>query len=140
MHNDTVRLLGECAVGLGRTVLTMEELLPEIKDHRLRGTLRQSCREYAELLDTARQQLSAHGQLPIKSGRAAAWLLANTKMALRHDDMTAAYVVAEACDRDIKNLCRSRNRYNGAAVSAVDLAQQLIDREEKLSAAMRPFL
>jgi len=140
MHNDTVRLLGECAVGLGRTVLTMEELLPEIKDHRLRGTLRQSCREYAELLDTARQQLSAHGQLPLKSGRAAAWLLANTRMALRHDDMTAAYVVAEICDRDIKNLCRSRNRYNGAAVSAVDLAQQLIDREEKLSAAMRPFL
>ena len=72
--------------------------------------------------------------------RGAAWLKANARMAIRRDDMTAAYVIAEECDRQVKELCRSRNRYVGAEAPAVDLTGQIIACQEKLSVSLRPFL
>jgi len=143
MREDTVRLLDDCAVGLCRTVWTIEELLPVIKDHTLRGRLRESQQQYADLLersDRLLRQQGRPGKASMTGAKGAAWLKANAGMALRRDDTAAAYVMAEECDRRVKALCRSRNLYCSAADHAVELSGEIIAYQEKLSRDMRPFL
>lgn len=143
MHEDTVHLLGDCAAGIEMAVNTMDSLLPEIKDRTLRQKVRGSIDDHHRLHDRTRALLDQYGgqvKSPGAMAKSMAWLKTNTRMALKADDTTAAYLVADGCDIGVKSLSRSRNRYAGADQAAVDLAQSLIRCEEALSAGMRPYL
>ena len=143
MHTDTIHLLGACTADIHKTVATIEQLLPDVRDYTLRSTLRSSCRQHDALLEQSRRLLREMGQTEKQPGIGAkgmTWLRCSAQMALRRDDRNAAYAVAQTCDHAVKNLCRNRNCYTAAAYPAVDLAGQLIHYAEKLSASMRPFL
>lgn len=143
MHEDTIQLLGACTAGIAVAVATMDGLLPEIRDRELRNKLRESLQDHHRLHSRSLSLLQQYGGRekplnPVTKGMV--WLKTSARMALRGDDMTAAYLVADGCDAGVKALCRSRNRYVGAHTDAVDVAQQLIQCEEKLSAGLRPYL
>ena len=142
MHEDTIHLLEDCTAGIDIAVSTMDGLLLEIRDQALRQTLRRGIREHQQLRNRTVSLLQSYGsceKLPSAMAKSMAWLKTNTRMALRKDDTTAAYLVADGCDTGIKTLCRSRNRYAGATQAAVDLTQDLIRCQEALSAGMRPY-
>ena len=86
------------------------------------------------------QNYGAPEKLPSPMAKGMAWLKTNTRMAIRGDDTTAAYLVADGCDMGVKSLSRSRNRYSMASQDAIELAQELIRCEEQLSAGLRPYL
>lgn len=143
MHEDTIHLLGDCTAGIDMAVSTIDGLLPSVKDQTLRRKLRDSVQTHQMLKSQTTSMLHQCGGTekgPSAMAKSMAWLKTNTRMAMRSDDTTAAYLVADGCDMGIKVLCRSRNRYAGADTGAKALAEQLIDCEEKLSASMRPFL
>ena len=121
---------------------TIDGILPEVRDYTLREKLKDSISTHHRLQDRTQQMLRDLGgqdKSPSPMARGMSWLVTNAKMALG-DDTTAAYLVADGCDMGVKSLCRSRNRYPAAQREAQDLAEQLIDCEETLSASMRPFL
>lgn len=143
MHEDTIQLLEDCTAGINMALSTIDGLLPEVRDLTLRQKLRQSKQEHQALRRqtvTLLHQYGAREKLPAPMAKGMAWLKTNTRMALRGDDTTAAYLVADGCDMGIKALSRSRNRCCAASQSAIDLAQQLIRCEEDLSAGLRPYL
>jgi len=143
MHEDTIRLLGDCTAGIELTVSAIDGLLPEIRDHSLRQTLRSSREDHMQLHRRScqlLQQLGGQAKSPSALALGMWWLRTNTRMTLHGDDTTAAYLVAEGCDTGVKTLCRSRNRYAGAGPEAVSLTQALIRCEDQLSNGLRPFL
>ena len=143
MRDDTIHLLGDCTAGIDMALSTIDGLLPEIKDRTLRKKLRESVHDHNQIRAQTISMLRNYGapeKLPSPMAKGMAWLKTNTRMTLKHDDTTAAYLVADGCDMGVRSLSRSRNRYAGADREAIDLAQDLIQAEEQLSAGMRPYL
>ena len=142
MQQDTIHLLADCSAGIKMALATIDGILPEVRDYTLREKLKDSISNHHRLQDRTQQMLRDLGgqdKSPSPMARGMSWLVTNAKMALG-DDTTAAYLVADGCDMGVKSLCRSRNRYPAAQREAQDLAEQLIDCEETLSASMRPYL
>lgn len=143
MHEDTIHLLGDCTAGIHMAVSTIDGMLPKVHDQALRQKLHDSVETHQQLQTQARDLLRQYGgeeKAPTPMAKSMSWLKTNTRLALHSDDTTVAYLVADGCDMGVKALCRSRNRYAGAEKQAKEMAEQLIDCEEKLSASMRPFL
>lgn len=143
MREDTIALLGDCTAGIDLAVSTIDGILPDVKDLTLRKKLREGKAAHQQLRRQTVSLLHQYGareRLPNPMAKGMAWLKTNTRMALRGDDTTAAYLVADGCDMGIKTLSRSRNRCCTASSSAVELAQELIRCEEALSAGLRPYL
>ena len=143
MREDTIHLLGDCTAGIDMALSTIDGLLPEIKDRTLRKKLRESVHDHNQLRSQTVSMLRNYGapeKLPSPMAKGMAWLKTNTRMAIRGDDTTAAYLVADGCDMGVRSLSRSRNRYSMANQAAIDLTQELIRCEEQLSAGLRPYL
>lgn len=143
MHEDTIRLLGDCTAGIELTISAIDGLLPEIRDHALRQTLRAGREDHVQLHRRScelLQQVGGQARSPSALAQSMSWLRTNARMSLRGDDTTAAYLVAAGCDSGAKALCRSCNRYVGADAVALSLTRELIQCEDKLSSGLRPFL
>ena len=101
MRDDTIHLLGDCTAGIDMAMSTMDGLLPEIKDRTLRQKLRESMHDHSRLRSQSISLLQNYGapeKLPSPMAKGMAWLKTNTRMAIRGDDTTAAYLVADGCD------------------------------------------
>jgi len=143
MHEDTKNLLADCTAGIDMALSNLDGMLPNAKDHTLRQKLQDSIRSHNQLRQQTMDLLHRVGgeeKAPSLMAKSMAWLKTNTRLSLKNDDTTVAYLVADGCDMGVKSLCRSRNRYPAADPEAKRLAEQLIDCDEKLSASMRPFL
>lgn len=143
MDRDTLFLLGDCTLGIAMTVSAVDRVLPSVKDQVLRRKLQDSIRAQEDLrVQSCRllQQWGGKEKQPSAMAKNMSLLRDSTRMALRRDDPTAAEVVADSCDRQIRELCRSRNRYAGANSEALFLADRVIVTQEQLSAGLRSFL
>ena len=143
MDRDTLFLLGDCTAGIAMTVAAMDGVLPNVKDQVLRRRLQDSIRMQEQLREQSCRLLQQWGgteKQPSAMAKGMTQLRNGTRMILRRDDPTAADVVADSCDRQVRELCRSRNRYTGANSEALFLADQIIASQEQLSAGLRNFL
>ena len=143
MHKDTIELLGDCTAGIDMAVSTINGLLPNTKDRTLRQKMQGSKEDHEHLRKQACQLLHQYGaaeKSPPAMAKGMAWLKTNTRMALKSDDTTVAYLVVDGCDMGVRSLSKSRNRYSMADTDAINLAQELIRCEESLSAGLRPYL
>ena len=143
MHKDTIELLGDCTAGIEMAVSTIDGLLPNTKDRTLRQKMQDSKDDHDRLRKQACQMLHQYGaqeKQPNVMAKSMAWLKTNTRMALKGDDTTVAYLVADGCDMGVRSLSKSRNRCSMADTDAINLAQELIRCEESLSAGLRPYL
>ncbi len=143
MDRDTLFLLGDCTAGIAMTVAAMDGVLPNVKDQVLRRRLQDSIRAQEQLREQSCRLLQQWGgteKQPSAVAKGMSQLRSTTRMVLRRDDPTAADVVAGSCDRQVRELCRSRNRYAGANPEALFLADRVIASQEQLSAGLRNFL
>lgn len=143
MDRDTLFLLGDCTAGIAMTVAAVDGVLPNVKDQVLRRRLQDGIRAQENLREQTCQLLRQWGgteKQPSAMAKNMTLLRGGTRMALRRDDPTAADVVADSCDRQVRELCRSRNRYTGANPEALFLADRVIACQEQLSAGLRSFL
>ena len=143
MDRDTLFLLGDCTLGIAMTVSAMDGVLPNVKDQVLRRRLQDSIRAQEDLREQSCRLLQQWGgteKQPSAMAKGMTQLRNSTRMILRRDDPTAADVVANSCDRQVRELCRSRNRYAGANPEAQFLADRVIASQEQLSAGLRNFL
>lgn len=143
MHKDTIELLGDCTAGINMAVSTIDGLLPNTKDRTLRQKMQGSLEDHQRLREQACKLLHQYGaeeKGPPAMAKGMAWLKTNTRMALKSDDSTVAYLVSDGCDMGVRSLSKSRNRCSMADTDAINLAQELIRCEESLSAGLRPYL
>ena len=143
MQADSIALLGECTAKIDLSLSAIDRLLPNIKDRNLRERLQEHMADQKFLRIHACTLLNCYGGREKSPG---AWqkglsrLKYNARLALRNDDTTIAYLVAENCDSGVKHLSRCQNRHCAAAPDAIQISQELIRCQEGLSARLRPFL
>lgn len=143
MHEDTVALLGDCTAEIELTLSTIDGLLPSTRDQRLRQKLQDCIEDHKLLHRYACDLLVQYGGREKRANAASksvAWLKTNARMAMRADDTTVAYLVADGCDTGVRSLSKSQNRYCMANTDALNLTRELIRCEENLSAGLRPYL
>lgn len=143
MLEDTIGLLGDCTAGIDMALHTLEELLPQVDNATMRQKILGSMADHRDLKEQAAALLRHYGgeeREPSLFAQGMARLKISGRMAMGGDDAAAADLVSHGCDSGVRVLSRSRNRYAGAETQAVNLAQDLIRCEERLSAGMRPYL
>ena len=68
------------------------------------------------------------------------WLKTNVMLAAKESDNTVADLITDGCNMGVKSLIRYKNKYKAADTQSKELAQELIDLEEKLRKDMAKYL
>lgn len=142
-YSDTVKLLRECDAGTKMAVISIDEVLDEVRDQGMKALLEESKRHHTALGNEIHAKLLEHGSgekdpNPIAKGMS--WLKTNWKMSLEQSDSTAAELMTDGCNMGIKSLSQYLNEYKAAAPEAKILCQRLIKIEEELEVGLRAYL
>lgn len=145
VHGDTVRLLRECSSGINMGVSSIGEVLPSVKDKRLREILCESREKHRLLGDEADRLISEYGDEE-KDAPAMARGMAKLKSDLtlsfsgNPKDSAVASLITDGCNMGVKSLSRYLNEFAAADERSKDIAKRLISLEERLSVDLRDWL
>lgn len=135
IEQDTIRLLRECDAGVKMGVSSIDEVLPHVKQEKLKASLEQ-CKSDHEALDKELQTLldSYHddGKEPNPVAKGMSWIKTNAQIAMNESDETVAELMTDGCNRGVKSLNRYLNQYQAADETSKDLTKRLIAMEKKL--------
>lgn len=143
MNRDTVELLSECNAGVKMAVASIDDVLENVQNDRLRNTLIECRREHQELGSRTHALLNAadepgRGASPVARGMS--WLKTNWKLTMQPDDHTVADLIVDGCNMGVKSLTRYQNQYAAAQSEAKQIADSLIRSEERLAADLKKYL
>ncbi len=82
-HQDTIMLLKECDEGIQMGILSIEEMIEDIKDHQLLEILGQSIQKHKNLQEEIEKQLHVYHQStqqPQPLAKTMSWLHTNVKL------------------------------------------------------------
>ena len=102
---ESIGLLKETNAGIQMGVSTLEEMISDIRDERLRAVMHDSKVEHDELGDEAHRLLLEYGadtKEPHLAAKAMSWMKTNVKMAAEPGDKTAAGLVTDGCNMGVK--------------------------------------
>ena len=110
---ESIGLLKETNAGIQMGVSTLEEMISDIRDERLRAVMHDSKAEHDELGDEAHRLLLEYGadtKEPHLAAKAMSWMKTNVKMAAEPGDKTAAGLVTDGCNMGVKTLNKYINQ------------------------------
>lgn len=140
---DSISLLKETNAGIKMGVSTLEEIISDIKNERLRSVMHDAKSEHDRLGDEAHKMLLEYGSdtdEPHPMAKAMSWMKTNVKMAAQPGDSTAAELVTDGCNMGIKTLNRYLNEYKKADSTVVSLTKRVIRSEEQLCRDVKGYL
>ena len=140
---ESIGLLKETNAGIQMGVSTLEEMISDIRDERLRAVMHDSKVEHDELGDEAHRLLLEYGadtKEPHFAAKVMSWMKTNVKMAAEPGDKTAAGLVTDGCNMGVKSLCRYLNQYKAADDASKELTKRLIKIESDFTAEIRQYL
>ena len=141
MNTDTQNLLKECDAGIQMGIDSIEDVIADIQNPRLRQILADSRKRHQNLKDRADTLIRCgEHKSPNPMAKAMSAIKTEVKMALDGSDATAADLITDGCHMGIKSLYRYLNRYPNADVSARTLAVDTAIEEENLAREMRTYL
>ena len=143
IEQDTVRLLRECDAGVKMGIASLDDVMGQVHDEKLRQCLAE-CRNRHEALDGEIQnQLDRYqdeGKDPAPLAKGMSWMKTNIKLGLDNSDQTIADLITDGCNMGVKSLRKYLNQYKAADERSKDTAKKLIDLEEKLVQDMHAYL
>ena len=143
MERETEKLLEEVNAGIKMAVDSIHELLPSVKDERLRQEMLDSLEEHQKLGDETHAELlrfGTDGKRPNPIAKGMSWIKTEIKLTMDDSDDNAAGLIAEGCDMGIRSLAKYVNEHPGASDRAIELAGRLTRLEERLCDKMRRFM
>ena len=142
-NSDTIRLLNECDAGIKMAVSSIDEVLPSVRNEKLKHRLT-VCKNEHEKLGNEAQAILSHcgddGKEPNPIAKSMSWVKTNMKLSMDPNDKTVADIVFDGCNMGVKSLNRYLNEYNSAEEQAKNITGKLIRSEEQLSTDLRKFL
>ena len=142
-HDDTEKLLRECNAGIKMGISSIDEVLPSVRDSRLKGILESSRREHADLGDETHELLLECGgdtKDPHPIAKGMSWLTTNVKLQWGQSDKTVAGIMTDGCNMGVKSLNGYLNEYSSADSQSQRIAKKLIDIEERMAEQMAAYL
>ena len=143
-NSDTVRLLRECDAGTKMAVSSIDEVLEDIKDQKMKKLLQES-KDHHEKLENeicaCLKEHKAEEKDPAPIAKGMSWMKTNVKMGMTDDsDATAADLITDGCNMGIKSLYKYLNQYKEADHTSKDICKRLISIEETLRRDLREYL
>ena len=143
MQNDTISLLRECNSGIKMGVNSIDQVLPYVKDYKLKKNLNACKDEHAVLGDeTHKMLLKYNGSTkdPHPVARAMSSMKTMGRMIVNRTDNSVADIMTDGCNMGIKSLNKYLNRYPKADQRAKNIAERLISIEETLTNDLKAYL
>jgi hypothetical protein len=143
INEDTICLLRECNSGTLMAVYSINEILENVKNTRLKELLRSSREHHEELGNRLHTVLSKYGDKPKEPNlmaKSMSWIKTNGKLAIEDSDRVCADLITDGCNMGVKSLWRYLNQYVAAEEQAQDMAKELIHIEENLARDLRCYL
>ncbi len=140
---DTVKLLKECDAGSKMAVTSIDEVLEQVADSRMKGLLQESKAHHEKLGNEIHSLLNEHGSEekdPNIMAKGMSWMKTNMKMSMDNSDATVADLITDGCNMGIKSLNRYLNQYKMADNTSKDICGKLISIEEQLCKDLREYL
>lgn len=141
--NDTIFLLRECNSGTQMAVYSIDEVLENAADEKLRAVLFDSKKHHEQLGNELHELLEKCGDEPKDPGAIAkgmSWMKTNAKLMVEDSDRVCASLITDGCDMGVKTMHRYLNEYSGADCTAREKAQELIRMEKHLADEMTVYL
>lgn len=142
-NEDTISLLRECNSGTKMAVYSIDEVLENVKDQKLREILASSKHRHEQLGNDLHILLQKYGDDTKDPGAIAkgmSWIKTNVKLAVDDSDHVCADLITDGCNMGVKTLNRYLNQYLDAENKAKNLTRDLIRVEENLVSELEPYL
>lgn len=143
VKDDTKKLLEECTKGIKTAVKSIDEVLDEVEDEDMKKLLvknkEEHDREKSKIKKLVTQYDIEDKELSAMA-KAMAWTKINIKVMTDKNDKTIAKLITEGCDMGTRTLYGFINEYKQADKQVRDIAETIINIEEKLRDDLRRFL
>ena len=143
IEQDTIKLLRECDAGIKMGVSSISDVLPYVKNERLKQDLTTCKHAHEELKIEIQSLLDKYhdaGKDPNPVAKGMSWMKTNMKLGMEQSDATIADLMTDGCDMGVKSLSKYLNQYQAADETSKDIAKRLIHLEAQLAIDIRPFL
>lgn len=142
-NKDTIRLLKECDAGSKMAVTSLDEVLENIQDEKLKELIQKSKKHHENLgneIHSLLIQYHSEEKDPNPMAKGMSWLKTNMKMSMEKSDATVADLLTDGCNMGIKSLYKYMNQYTSADAKVKHLCNNLIDIERELRKGLRDYL
>ena len=143
VNEDTRKLLEECCSGIKMGVDSIAQVLPSVKDERMKTVLEQ-CKEAHQQLGSETHallnELGEPGKSPNPMAKGMSWIKTNVMLAVNESDGTVADLMTDGCDMGTKSLHRYLNQYPAADGRVRGITKRLVKLEEGLRDDLRQYL
>ena len=140
---DTIKLLRECDAGIKMGVTSINDVLDNVRDAKLKEMLTKCKDKHDALQDEIARLLQEYhdeGKEPNVMAQGMSWIKTNVKLAMDDSDATIAELMTDGCDMGIKSLSRYLNQYEAADDKAKAITKKLINLENDLCSGLREYL
>ena len=143
MKEDSINLLKECNSGCKNATDSMEQILPYVKDEKLKSLIEDYNKKHIEIGDECHSILNKEGydeKDPNKITKAMAWFGTEIKLLIDAGSDKIADMLVDGCNMGIKSLSRFNNKYSEAESKVKDLSYELISLEQDFMNELLAFL
>ena len=144
-NTDTIQLLKECDAGSKMAVTSIDDVLDDVWDEKLKKLLIESKDHHEKLGNEIHSQLNkncADGKEPNMMARGMSWMKTNVKLGIgtEDSDKIIADLMTDGCNMGVKSLNKYLNQYKKADEKSQNLCMRLIKIEEKLCEDLEAYL
>lgn len=143
MNTESIALLKECNSGCKSATNSMEQIIPDIKDEKLRKMVEDYNKKHIKLGDECHVVLKDNGMMeqdPNKISKAMAKVSIEFKLAIDSTTDKIADMLVDGCTMGIKSLSKYINQNKGAESKVKDLAFELISIEQDFMNELLAYL
>lgn len=140
---DSVKLLKECDAGTKMAVSSIDDVLENVCDCKLKELLQES-KDHHEVLGNEIHSLlkecGSDDKDPHPMAKGMSWMKTNMKLAIDNSDATVADLIIDGCNMGVKSLYKYMNQYEDADAESKRICKELIKIEEKLCEELKEYL
>ena len=140
---DSVKLLKECDAGAKMAVTSIDDVLENVCDSKMKGLLQESKDSHELLGNEIHAILKDCGSSekdPHPMAKGMSWVKTNMKLAIDNSDATVADLIIDGCNMGVKSLYKYMNQYEEADAESKRICKELIKIEEKLCEELKEYL
>lgn len=143
MNEDTINLLKECNSGCKSGTNSMEQVLPYIKDDKLKSIIHEYNDKHIKIGDECHQLLNEYHKEekdPKVSAKVFSWISTEMKLMMNDNTHEIADIMIDGCNMGIKSVSEYINKYKTATKESVDLAKKLVKTEQEFMNELLGYL
>ncbi len=142
-NRDSIHLLKECDSGTKMAIISIDDVIDNVENAKLRQLLIESKDHHKKLLKEIHSLLDQLGSQEKDPGTMAtlmSWVKTNSKLIMNDDDTVIADLMTEGCDMGVKSLNKYLNQYPNANQEVKDICNRLISLEDTLREKLQTYL